>query len=333
MAEYTVELRTIIESGINIFDFPYEFYDEMKRRDFEQNFIRHFFFREIGQETVDRFKWYLEDKMHTVFPFYNELMKTALIEYDKVYNYDMTEKYERTGESSGDTRATNNSVGRFNQEQNNKLETTQDVTTEGGVTSKDVTVTESEGQSVTDTVNDGTSETNNNVRVNGSVTENNNADDVHRHSDTPAGRLDLSEADYLSSLDHDIHTDAKTTINSETTAGKTDTITHDEGNSETNETGKSTTTRDGQVDTTEEQSTITKTDGLTTDEQISRNDSEARQLSENKNKEEYTLTRKGNIGIQTASDMLEKHIELQRKLKRIEESFFAECNDLFMLIY
>ena len=333
MAEYTVELRTIIESGINIFDFKYDFYDEMKRRDFEQSFIRHFFFREIGSETIDRFKWYLEDKMLTVFPYYNELMKTALIEYDKVYNYDMTETYERTGETTGDTRATNNAVGRFTEEQGNGLTTTQTVTTEGGVTSKDVTVTESEGQSITDTVNDGTSDTNFEGKTTTNTSENDHSDDVHRHSDTPAGRLDLSEADYLSSLDHDLHTGGKSSESTENSNSETNVVTHDEGNSETNETGKSTTTRDGQVDTTEEQTTVTKTDGTMTDEQISRNDSEARELSESKNKEEYTLKRRGNIGIQTASDMLEKHIELQRKLKRIEESFFDECNDLFMLVY
>ena len=64
MAQYTMELRTIIENGYNIFDFPYQFYDEEQRLKFQEHFIKHFYFREIGCDTIDRFKWYLEDKFN-----------------------------------------------------------------------------------------------------------------------------------------------------------------------------------------------------------------------------------------------------------------------------
>ncbi len=51
-------------------------------------------------------------------------------------------------------------------------------------------------------------------------------------------------------------------------------------------------------------------------------------------KESYILTRKGNIGVMTASDLIEKHIELQQKLTNIINQFLEnECNDLFMKIY
>lgn len=51
-------------------------------------------------------------------------------------------------------------------------------------------------------------------------------------------------------------------------------------------------------------------------------------------KESYILTRKGNIGVMTASDLIEKHIELQSKLTNIINQFLEnECNNLFMKIY
>lgn len=349
MARYTVELRDIINSGINIFDFKYDFYDEMQRRDFEQKFIKHFYFREIGSETIDRFKWYLEDKMLTVFPYYNELFKSALIEYDVLDNYKLTETYERTYETTGDSRTTNNAVGRFTEEQGNGLVTTQTTTTEGGVTNKETTttdttgntITNTEGQSRTETVNDGTSTVNVDGTVTNNSTENDSSDDVKRFSDTPAGRLNLSEADYLSSLEHNLHEGERTSTNTEKSESETKTVNHDEGSSETNDTGKSETdetgktvaVHEGQTDSNEEQETVTKTDGTMTDEQISRNDSESRHLSENTHKEEYTIKRRGNIGVDTDSDAIEKHNRLQATLRRIELSFFEECNDLFMMVY
>ena len=54
MARYTVELRTIVESGVPIFDFPYQFYDKEKKADFERRFIHHFYFREIGAEERNK---------------------------------------------------------------------------------------------------------------------------------------------------------------------------------------------------------------------------------------------------------------------------------------
>jgi hypothetical protein len=50
-------------------------------------------------------------------------------------------------------------------------------------------------------------------------------------------------------------------------------------------------------------------------------------------KENYTLSRKGHIGVQTASELLLKHIELLGKIQTVYTQFFDECEDLFMGIY
>ena len=57
-------------------------------------------------------------------------------------------------------------------------------------------------------------------------------------------------------------------------------------------------------------------------------------LNEGQQTETLTLTRKGNIGVMTGSDLIKKHIDLQKELNNIISMFFEkECNNLFMQIY
>lgn len=60
MAKYTAELRTLIDNDIDIFDFEYTRSSDSQAivsdEDLEQGFINHFYFREIGFETLERFK-------------------------------------------------------------------------------------------------------------------------------------------------------------------------------------------------------------------------------------------------------------------------------------
>ena len=56
MARYTMELWEVIETGVNLFDFEYNFWDTTKKTELEQAFFEHFKFHEIGSETIPRFK-------------------------------------------------------------------------------------------------------------------------------------------------------------------------------------------------------------------------------------------------------------------------------------
>lgn len=66
MSKYTAELRTIIDNGFNIFDFEYirspESIAILSNEKLQEGFINHFYFREIGFETLERFKFYLKTK-------------------------------------------------------------------------------------------------------------------------------------------------------------------------------------------------------------------------------------------------------------------------------
>lgn len=364
MSNYTIELRDLIQER-NIFGFNYPFYDEKKRPEFEERFIKHFYFREIGCETPDRFIHYLEDKMNTVFPYYNELFITSLIEYDKVYNYDMTEKFEKNVKVDDNGRLVTSLVGRTQSEQeststqkttseseSNVLTVGTDEETEEGKNTSNSTgksTTEATGNSstenaqTTDTENstDSTTNINNDKTVSNSTTK--------KFLDTPQGLTDLTNSKYLTTLNQDSSSGTEKDVNKNITTGtetssstvsgtsETDTTNNSETNTTDNSTSNSekTLNRDSTVnqDTTGKETTDNNLTSNITDEQKRTEDSNVITSTSNNSKEDYTLTRKGNIGIQTASDMLDKHIELQKKLRKIELMFFDECEDLFMLVY
>lgn len=60
MSNYTAELRTIIDNGFDIFDFEYTRKPEsiaiVDNETLQDGFINHFYFREVGFETLERFK-------------------------------------------------------------------------------------------------------------------------------------------------------------------------------------------------------------------------------------------------------------------------------------
>lgn len=59
MSEYTLELNEVVdiltEQGKSLFDFDYALPDFMSKEDLQEHFIEHYFFREIGLETIPRF--------------------------------------------------------------------------------------------------------------------------------------------------------------------------------------------------------------------------------------------------------------------------------------
>lgn len=60
MSKYTAELRTIIDNNFDIFDFTYTRDPKsiaiLSNEDLQKGFIDHYYFREVGFETLERFK-------------------------------------------------------------------------------------------------------------------------------------------------------------------------------------------------------------------------------------------------------------------------------------
>jgi hypothetical protein len=308
MARYTVELNDIVKSGLKVFNFPYVFYDETKKPDFEEKFINHFLFREIGQETVGRFQHYLKCKCDETLPYYNLLLKTALYEYDVKNNYNLTETFTKTNTmQKGITgKAT----------QNVNLNRDSDIVITGDKTN--TLDSETDHTEDIEFVKDGT------ITDEGTIDNTSTVDVDNKKvgSDTPNGLLsmtDITKNVYASKADIEDGT-TKTVDKQTSNAEKTD------NTKETTErTTKDTidaTSRDISTDTTNEDTTETTS-----------NITDTTQSEDQSGSESYTLERVGDIGVDTTPDKLRKHIEIQKIFTTVYAQFFDECEDLFMQIY
>ena len=95
MAQYTLELRTILKSRDIFKSIDYELYNNELKPIFEDKFIKRFYFREIGVETVDRFLINLEQTLNEIMPYYKQLYDTTLLQYDILNNTEVIEEITR----------------------------------------------------------------------------------------------------------------------------------------------------------------------------------------------------------------------------------------------
>lgn len=93
MSKYTTQLRWIVEQTLNDAGKPlvedswpfayktlglddYPLFDEAYRETLNDKIIRHYYTREIGAETVGRFRMFVRDAMHLIMPYYNQLYES-----------------------------------------------------------------------------------------------------------------------------------------------------------------------------------------------------------------------------------------------------------------
>jgi len=340
LAKYTVELRTIVESGFPIFDFPYEFYREDKKAEFEQMFIQHFKYREICCETIGRWKDYLIDKFNVDLPYYNMLLKAAELDYNIFDNYRLTETTTRNIQKEGTLNNTiNASTNTYNTGSINETgSNTTNIDRETGIVNTGLK------ESTLDSKTEHTENTEFNrdqtgtEKTKATKTIDKTADLKKIHSDTPQSVINLSNLSggvYASSADIE---DNKEKVNDTENADVTKTdknkeVTEksvkDEVVGKTKDTSTDTsdeTTKEKQTQTAQNSSTINNTSNST-------NSTTNNQSIKDNQSEIITLERVGNIGVDTDMDALAKHIKLQTTLTTIYKQFFAECEDLFMQVY
>ena len=116
MARYTIELRDIENCICYLFPKGFPFYSESEelRLNFIQKFYDEYMFREIGFETVERFKRSLLGKLNKIIPYYKQLYHTELESKDINFmlNKDLIETFERevNGTSEINSNATSNAT-------------------------------------------------------------------------------------------------------------------------------------------------------------------------------------------------------------------------------
>lgn len=119
MSKYTTEVRFICETLAGLtesegfdsiediieksykkfFNFDFPIFDEDYRPVLEKKIIRHFYTREIGDETVGLFMLHLSAKLNDIMPYYNQLYKSELIELNPITDV----SYSKSGSESLNT--------------------------------------------------------------------------------------------------------------------------------------------------------------------------------------------------------------------------------------
>lgn len=77
-------------------NFDFTIFDESYRIPLMTKFIMYYYTREIGLETFGLWKEKVRNKFDLIMPYYNELYKSVLLEYNPLYTEDITEKTDGT---------------------------------------------------------------------------------------------------------------------------------------------------------------------------------------------------------------------------------------------
>lgn len=125
MSNYTTEVRFICESlagnkesvGADsvesvldkswnkIFTSNTAFFDEEYRKPLCKKILKHFFLREIGADTFGIWKLWMNTRLEEIMPYYNQLYKSELLEFNPLYDVDLKKTY--TKNIDGETSNTN----------------------------------------------------------------------------------------------------------------------------------------------------------------------------------------------------------------------------------
>jgi len=182
-ADYKATPAVIEKARPKIFDFDYPIYDSAYKPILERKIINHYYFREIGSETVAQFKFMLARTLNEIMPYYNGLYKSADMDFNPFYDVD----YYRTHEGSDAETRTNS---------RSEKEVSSSEETSGSVDATNYTEQfSSEGSDSTNSTQSTTTEN----TFNTTDTLTHNTTETVRESDTPQGGLTgIENNNYLS---------------------------------------------------------------------------------------------------------------------------------------
>lgn len=131
MSKYTTEVRFICENSAGlsesesannidsildkcwnkVFNFDFPIFDENYRQVLCKKILKHYYTREIAHETVGRWKLALNAKLNEIMPYYNQLYKSELLEFNPFYDVDLTRSREGSGTSNRTSNNTETNSG------------------------------------------------------------------------------------------------------------------------------------------------------------------------------------------------------------------------------
>lgn len=118
MAKYTITIKTLIDNNFDFKMTQYPIFDENYRETLNNNILNHYYENEIGFETAPLFRFYLNQKLNEIMPYYNELYKVQkkLIDDNLLLNnVNLTESLQgsNTTETSSTSQSSNKGKNLF----------------------------------------------------------------------------------------------------------------------------------------------------------------------------------------------------------------------------
>jgi hypothetical protein len=113
---FATDGRIDVVGNIGLTNYP--IFDEGHRRELNSKILRRYWMQEIGMETAELWKFEMETLMIETMPYYNELYKSQLIEFNPLHTVDIKNtgqsesNHNATTESDSDSDATNGSKSR-----------------------------------------------------------------------------------------------------------------------------------------------------------------------------------------------------------------------------
>lgn len=131
MSKYTTEVRFICENSAGlsksegadnvdsildkcwnkVFNFDFPIFDENYRQVLCRKILKHYYTREIAHETVGRWKLALNAKLNEIMPYYNQLYKSELLEFNPFYDVNLTRSRNGSGTSNRTSNNTETNSG------------------------------------------------------------------------------------------------------------------------------------------------------------------------------------------------------------------------------
>ena len=104
MSRYTTTIKNLIENKFDLGLQEYPIWNESYRQILNQKIINHYYINEIGFETANLFKFYLNNKMNEIMPYYNNLYNAQEKALINLYgNIDLYEESNRLNNNEVNT--------------------------------------------------------------------------------------------------------------------------------------------------------------------------------------------------------------------------------------
>ena len=113
MSKYTTTIKNLVKNNFDLGLKDYPIFDENYRTILNNNIINHYYMNEIAFETAQLFKFYLNQKMNEIMPYYNNLYNAQKDIIDKYFdNVDIRETSNRNITSNTSSTSNSNSDSR-----------------------------------------------------------------------------------------------------------------------------------------------------------------------------------------------------------------------------